>query len=262
MNSSAPYDQLQLREIFHLEFLRRLGRKVPTEHFALKGGANLRFFFGSIRYSEDIDLDARIVNVAVLKEAVMRILEARSFRDALRPYGVEGLGLPDMAKAKQTETTQRFKVHLLTFAGEDLFTKIEFSRRGFRGRTEIGFVSEPVVRGYHMPPLVVPHYDLGAAVAQKIEALATRAETQARDIFDLHLLSGRYGDGGGSAPIADDLLKKAAERVFEVDYDVFRDTVLAFLSPEDSGLYDSAATWDEMKLRVARLLERIEVARV
>ncbi len=255
MNAAMTYEPLQLREIFHLEFLRRLGRKLPAASFAVKGGANLRFFFGSIRYSEDIDLDVSGVGVAVLKDTVMRILEAASFGEALRPYGIERLGTPDMMKAKQTETTQRFKVHLLTAAGEDLFSKVEFSRRGFRGRVEAGFVSEAVLRGYQMPPLLAPHYDLDSAVAQKIEALATRSETQARDIFDLHLLSGRHTGGGGLGPGAKGLLEKASERVFEVDFAVFRDTVLAYLAPEDRPAYDSAGVWDELKLKVARFLE-------
>ena len=156
MSFPAPFDSLQLREIFHLEFLRRLGRKLPAASFAVKGGANLRFFFGSIRYSEDIDLDVTGVGVAALKDTVMRILEAPSFQEVLEPYGIERLGRPDMTKAKQTETTQRFKVHLLTAAGEDLFSKVEFSRRGFRGRTETGFVSEAILRGYQMAPAHFP----------------------------------------------------------------------------------------------------------
>ncbi len=255
MNVLAPCDPLQLREIFHLEFLRRLGRKWPAGSFAVKGGANLRFFFGSIRYSEDIDLDVTGAGVAILKDTVMKILAPASFQDGLRPYGIERLGLPDMTKAKQTETTQRFKLHLLTAAGEDLFTKIEFSRRGFRGRTETGFVSEAILRGYQMAPLLVPHYDLDSAVAQKVEALAKRSEIQARDIFDLHLLSTRHTSGTGLGQDARDLLGKASERVFEVDFAVFKDTVLAYLAPEDRAAYDSAGVWDEIKLKVARFLE-------
>jgi hypothetical protein len=255
MSADMSYNLLQLREIFHLEFLRRLGRKVPAGSFSVKGGANLRFFFGSIRYSEDIDLDVTSVGVADLKDTVMRILEAPSFQETLKPYGIEGLGLPDMAKAKQTETTQRFKVHLLTAAGEDLFSKVDFSRRGFHGRVEKGFVSEAILRGYQMPPLIAPHYDLDSAVVHKIEALATRSETQARDIFDLHLLSAKYAGGAGIGRDAKDLLGKASERVFEVDFVVFRDTVLAYLAPEDRGAYDSAGVWDEIKLKVTRFLE-------
>ena len=66
-------NSLQLREVFHIEFLRWLGRKVKAGHYAVKGGANLRFFFKSFRYSEDMDLDARVIRVVQLKEIVMKI---------------------------------------------------------------------------------------------------------------------------------------------------------------------------------------------
>lgn len=38
------YGPLEFREVFHLEFLRRLGGKLEPKFFCLKGGANLRFF--------------------------------------------------------------------------------------------------------------------------------------------------------------------------------------------------------------------------
>jgi len=45
---------IQVREIFHLVFLRALVRSMPLSTLALKGGVNLRFFFGSTRYSEGL----------------------------------------------------------------------------------------------------------------------------------------------------------------------------------------------------------------
>ena len=44
-------------ELIHLVLLDLLGRKVDKKQYALKGGCNLRFFFKSIRYSDDMDLD-------------------------------------------------------------------------------------------------------------------------------------------------------------------------------------------------------------
>jgi predicted nucleotidyltransferase component of viral defense system len=44
-------------ELFHLLFLRQIEGKLDKKLYALKGGCNLRFFFKSIRYSEDIDFD-------------------------------------------------------------------------------------------------------------------------------------------------------------------------------------------------------------
>ena len=106
------YTDLQLREIFHIEFLRWLGRKLKPNQYALKGGVNLRLFFGSIRYSEDLDIDVMHVAVATLKKNVMQILENQSFLYALKAFGIGAIQPPDLTKAKQTETTQRFKIHL------------------------------------------------------------------------------------------------------------------------------------------------------
>lgn len=44
-------------ECFHLAFLAALRTKVHPDRYVLKGGANLRYFYGSQRYSEHIDLD-------------------------------------------------------------------------------------------------------------------------------------------------------------------------------------------------------------
>jgi hypothetical protein len=54
--NGISYAPLQLWELFHLEVLRRLAQKLKPGQYALKGGVNMRFFFGSPRYSEDIDL--------------------------------------------------------------------------------------------------------------------------------------------------------------------------------------------------------------
>ena len=48
---NTTYTLLQIREVFHMEFLRVLGKKIKPSYYALKGGVNLRLFFHSIRYS-------------------------------------------------------------------------------------------------------------------------------------------------------------------------------------------------------------------
>jgi len=114
------YTPLQMREVFHLEFLRWLGRKLEGSCYALKGGVNLRLFLHSIRYSEDMDIDIHGLRVKRIKKTVMEILLTRGFSDSLKPFGIEKIVPPDIAKAKQTETTQRFKSHLLP-QGEKTF---------------------------------------------------------------------------------------------------------------------------------------------
>ncbi len=249
------YNQLQVREVFHLEFLRYLGRKIKPENYTLKGGVNLRFFFKSFRYSEDMDLDASGIRMDTLKETVMRILEAPSFQESLKTFGIERIIPPDISKAKQTETTQRFKIHLLTVSGEDLFTKVEFSRRGFKGDIAVQPVLDTILRVYKLPPLLCPHYTAETAMLHKIEALAMRSATQARDVFDLYILIPQ-ANKIFSRKISLVLLEKARENAFEISFGQFRDTVLSYLAPQDMGFYDKASVWDEIKLKVSEFIEK------
>jgi predicted nucleotidyltransferase component of viral defense system len=250
------YNSLQLREVFHLEFLRRLGRAVKSENYTVKGGVNLRFFFKSFRYSEDMDIDVRGIGVARLKETVMKILGNNLFRENLKPFGITGIISPDMARAKQTETTQRFKVHLISSSGEDLFTKVEFSRRGFSGNPVIGAVDDSILRAYKLTPLLVPHYDSYCAITQKLGALASRTAIQARDIFDLYILSSQCDiEGKRIDNIAPEILKKAYERIFEIEFEQFRDTVVSYLSGEDQVAYNKPESWEEIRLKVANFIE-------
>ena len=252
------YNSLQLREVFHLEFLRWLGRKMKARYYAVKGGSNLRFFYNSLRYSEDIDLDICDVTVDVVKDIVMKILHAPSFQDTLKPFSIERVLPPDIARAKQTETTQRFKIHLITFAGEDLFTKVEFSRRGFKGKVIVQPISNLVLRAYNLPPLLVAHYDIRSAIMQKIEALVTRKVIQARDIFDLYILSSQYTPlKEEEIKINDAKLTKVYRNVFEVSFEQFRDTVISYLSPEDQAVYSLSSLWDEIKLKVANFIDEL-----
>ena len=135
------YNSLQLIELFHLIFLRWFSQKVKANLYIIKGGANLRFFFNSVRYSEDMDIDIRGIGVAELKKIVMAILVSPSFGEILKPFAIERIVAPNITLAKQTETTQRFKIHLITRSGEDHFTKIEFSRR--KDSMEEGCLSLP-----------------------------------------------------------------------------------------------------------------------
>jgi hypothetical protein len=84
VNALTP---LQKREVFHLLFLRELVRTVPLSAFVLKGGTNLRFFFGSIRYSEDMDLDASGLDEGVRVEPVAaEILAAYRMPPVIVPH--------------------------------------------------------------------------------------------------------------------------------------------------------------------------------
>ena len=253
------YTHLQLREVFHIEFLRWLGRKVKAQCYSIKGGVNLRFFFKSFRYSEDMDLDIHAIKVAELKETVMKILTAAAFQDNLKPFGIAKVVPPDIGKAKQTETTQRFKIHLISSSGEDLFTKVEFSRRGLAGKAVTGAIDDAILRAYKLAPLLAPHYDAQSAIIQKMDALAGRSVAQARDIFDLYLLSSQYNARAkeGKSDIKSGALTKAYERVFEVEFEQFRDTVVSYLSAEDQPVYDNPRSWEDIRLKTANFIEEV-----
>ena len=252
------YTPLQTREVFHLEFLRWFSRKLNADTYVLKGGVNLRLFFQSIRYSEDLDMDIQGVRVERVKKTVMEILSIRGFSDSLKSFGIERIVPPDIRKAKQTETTQRFKIHLLTLRGEDLFTKIEFSRRGVKGTAAVEPVSAAILRPYKMAPLIVPHYDAPSAIRQKIQALAQRSVLQARDIFDLFVLSSQLEDRPKQPlEVSQTLLKTAYDNIFLVGFPQFRDTVIAYLRVEDQKIYSSPVVWDEVKLKTANFLDEI-----
>lgn len=60
-----------------LVFLRALVAKGEDKGLvALKGGCNLRFFFGSTRYSEDMDLDVVVIAKETLRNKVERLLKS------------------------------------------------------------------------------------------------------------------------------------------------------------------------------------------
>ena len=242
-----------------MEFLRYLAADMPAGLWALKGGVNLRLFFKSVRYSEDMDLDVEELPVGSVKKRVMRILASPSFRENLKTYGIAEIKPPDILNFKRTSTTQRFKVHLVTAAGEDYFTKVEFSRRGFRGVPVAEPVPASVLRPYAMAPLLVPYYPAAAAAAQKISAVLSRSVLQARDIFDLYQLSTQVSPGAARVGLpGKQEMAKVRESILEPGYEMFRDAVAAYLAPGDRKVYSVPAVWEEIKLKAADFAAELE----
>src|SRR5262245_20661789 len=101
-------------EIFHLVFVTQLGRRVDKALFAIKGGCNLRFFCRSIRYSEDIDFDICTMARSTLAKNVDTVLALPAFRQTLRAKEIE---IEHVTSAKQTDTTQRWKVGIQLAGG-------------------------------------------------------------------------------------------------------------------------------------------------
>jgi predicted nucleotidyltransferase component of viral defense system len=241
----------QAVEVFHLLFLRALVAKGEDRSlFALKGGCNLRFFFGSIRYSEDMDLDVRVTSKGTLKNKVDRLLESPLLTAPLKSHGLD---VSDASSPKQTETTQRWKVGLQRTGRPALRTKIEFSRRDSVEGAAFEAVPGAVLTPYGMSQVLATHYTTRAAVAQKVGALAQRAEPQARDVFDLGLLLARPDAAKASAPASQ--VRAAIENAMSLGWDEFQGQVVAYLEPEQAAPFDSKEAWNAMQDDVVARLE-------
>ena len=240
---------IQCIELFHLLFLRALEVHLDRSAYVVKGGVNLRAWFGSARYSEDLDLDALRLTRNALEDKVDKALGGRPLGLLL---GAQGLELTRITKPKQTETTQRWKLELRA-RGADLpfHTRVEFSRRGVTEPHLLEPALAEVVKPYGILAPAAQHYTAAAAVRQKIGALAGRAEIQARDIWDLeHLFRVASADARPLTAALARAVPVAIERTFEMPFDAFRAQVVSFLAPEQQPLHDDPVAWDRIRERV------------
>lgn len=249
------WNERQTIEVFHLLFLRALGARVDKGLFALKGGCNLRFFLKSVRYSEDMDLDIHTMAIGTLQNNVNRLLEGPAFAQALRTQGIE---LANSTQAKQTGTTQRWKLTLrIADSGAPVPTKIEFSRRGLDGEKVVEPVDAGLIQTYRLYPVILQHYAAQAAFAQKISALASREQVQSRDVFDLKLLLDAGAASQALPAAAANRLPAAINNALAIDYDAFAGQVLAFLEPEYQEHYRTRKAWAELQQQVIDGLEAL-----
>jgi predicted nucleotidyltransferase component of viral defense system len=241
----------QAIELFHVAFLQVLPTRLDQARYVLKGGANLRYFFNSVRYSEDIDLDVSGIEQWRVEEKVDAVLHSGALKAVLRTSGLE---VGAFTKPKQTETTQRWKVPI-TAPGqrEPVRSKVEFSNRNGDTRYRLEAVPSHIVEPYALRATSVQHYIGQAPREQKVRALEDRNETQARDVFDLDLLLRQEDLERGTLP--DAILAGAIERALALPFGAFRDQVLPFLEADVAELYASVERWDQMKLYVADKLE-------
>ena len=243
-----PLTQLQQIEAFHAVLLGEL--RLPRGHAAVKGGANLRLFHGSPRMSKDldIDLDGRTPAPKTLAGNVTKLLKSTTLKARLARIGlsIEGFTAP-----KQTDVVQRWKISLRGPAGVSP-TKLEFSRRGLERGVAIGGIEAALTAAYSLPGALVEHYDRSTAYAQKVRALAGRAEPQARDVFDLHIL----GPCQPGLANLDRALREAAHaRLLELSFADFRSQVVPSLATAAAEHYDHESVWEAMVADVARQLK-------
>ena len=238
-------NQREAVERFHLVFLRHFATVISPGTICLKGGVNLRLYSTSPRLSEDIDFDARVVGVDILKKNVNKVLASRPL---LTELAAAGITLSEIKPAKQTQTAQRWKFHVI-FEENPLPSRLEFSRRNDEPFESC--VTEPpspvLLAAHRVVPFVFNHYTPPAAYRQKINALATRTQVQARDVFDLHHLS-QYAAAGRDAPGA--LITQAVEQLSLIDFAMFKDQVVPFLPVDLATHYGSPEAWKAMSEKV------------
>jgi len=255
------FSDTQIREVFHFSFLDRLLKLSDPGLYILKGGVNLRFFFSSPRYSEDMDIDVLAGSVGTLAKNGYKILNDRGFRRSLRSFGIADIEVNDPAKGKQTETTQRFRCGLVTPAGLRLPTKVEFSRRnespvkrdrGPDGESEVSLIDAEIAHTYRRLAFRCPHYTGAAAVAQKLRALVGRPVTQARDVFDLGILArGGYGSAAPwSSLLSDKDQAKAIDCLMSLNWEDYEGQVVEFLDEVSREEFGDRSAWDSLRYQI------------
>ncbi|MGD9109244.1 MAG: nucleotidyl transferase AbiEii/AbiGii toxin family protein [Gammaproteobacteria bacterium] len=250
----GKYTPQQYIEQFHLLFLSQLSKKLDQKLYAIKGGCNLRFYFKSIRYSEDLDLDIRIIHKDTLHNKITRILESQQFSQLLR---LREMVISNISMPKQTETTQRWKILLKTSASDlPLHTKIEFSRRKkqFSAETEFQPIDAEIIQSYKFMPILANHYTAEFAYCQKVKALADRSETQARDIFDIYILLHTKIPISSLNRSLKTYLDRAKNNALSISFADFKSQTVAYLMADHQNQYDSQDIWDNILLTVVTAL--------
>lgn len=234
-------------EIFHLLFLQQLEKQMDKKLYALKGGCNLRFFFRSIRYSEDIDLDVTKISRTTLEKKVTKILSSLNFKSILQSNGIE---IYQSNPVKQTDTTQRWKLLLKVQQSViPIPTKIEFSRRNMDQGVAYTAINNELLSQYRLYPILCNHYTHNTAIIQKIRALIGRTETQARDIFDLKWLLDQEAFTQLTSLSAKEI-DTAIDNCNAVTYENYKGQVIAYLMDEYQTYYGTPEKWNEIKSKV------------
>ncbi len=252
----------QIIECFHLVFLQVfLSGGQRRERCVLKGGANLRYFFDSVRYSNDIDLDFTGAGSWGLEQAVDRVLSGAPLARLLRSTGLT-IEPSSISKPKQTDTTRRWRLGLVrsrSAIGHLVRTKIEFSHRGERSDDcVLEAVPNAVVSAYGISAPLVMHYRLAPAIEQKTAALAQRSETKARDVFDLDLLFRRGLQAQWTTSVNFRLTAQAIERALTLRDADFDTQVRPFLEPEIAAIYEDNGSWSRLRDSVVQHLVALQ----
>lgn len=248
---------IEIAEGFHLAFLQALATRANPAAWALKGGGNLRFFYGSERFSEDIDLDTFDIEPWAFQERVDQTLASDLLK---RTLGILGSHVDYVNPKERSETKSKWVLGLRHPTEiEPVYTQIEVSHREYPYRDFVKV--EPVTPAAGTPYAAAlrrptfGHYLPRAAIAQKIDALWGRDVRQPRDVFDLDLLFRIAPDAVSRGDVDEPGLRAAITRLFEIGYDEYRAKVLSFIEPDALPLYEPIEVWEGMQMTVTERLE-------
>ncbi len=250
---------VEIAESFHLAFLQALATRVNVAAWALKGGGNLRFFYSSEWFSEDIDLDTFDIEPWAFQDRIDQTLASDLLR---RTLGVLGSRIDYVNPKERSKTKSKWVLGLRhPSEREPVDTQIEVSHREYPYRDFVKV--EPVTQGAVAPYAAAlrrptfGHYLPRAAIAQKIDALWGRDVRQPRDVFDLDRLFRIAPDAVSRGDVDEAGLRAATTRIFEMGYDEYRAKVLSFIEPDALPLYEPIEVWESMQVTVAERLENL-----
>ena len=248
---------VQVAESFHLAFLQALSTRANLTAWALKGGGNLRFFYPSDRFSEDIDLDTFDIEPWAFQERVDQTLASDLLK---RTLGILGSRIEHVNPEERSETKSKWVIGIRhPSETEPVYTQIEVSHRAYpyRDFVKVEPVTAAAIATYAaaLRQPTFGHYLPRAAIAQKVDALWGRDVRQPRDVFDLDLLFRVAPDAVLRGDIDEVDLRAAIARIVEIGYGEFRAKVLSFIEPAALPLYEPPEAWESMQMTVIERLE-------
>jgi Domain of unknown function (DUF1814). len=255
-NDDARNVSLEVAEAFHLAYLVVLASVAKPDTWALKGGGNLRFYFDSLRFSEDIDLDVHVA-ATQMRPRIERAFDSAALAKLLAAVGstVEYLN-----PKERTATKEKWTIGLRNaVAGEALvYTQVEFSYPEYGLGSYISIEAPKSAPALSHPPIpspVIAHYVARGALIQKVTALADRRHTQPRDVFDIDHLARKFPAAADKGIVDPTIVEAAIARVWDLSFELYLAKVVSFLEPSVRALFDKPTTWTEIQLRVVEVLE-------
>jgi len=238
----------QVVESFHLALMTVLGARGGRDAFVLKGGASLRFFLKSIRYSEDVDIDVPAMEQWRFTDRIKTAVEGETLARLLALLGTT------MSQGYRKDASATKEDWSFELAHPDVplpvWTRLEVSYREYDYPVDSWFpdrpasdIMAPYARVLRAP--VIMRYRIPIAMSQKVRALYGRKETQPRDVFDLDFLFRGWPDRPTDLEEAE--IGTAVDRIFEIGYGEYASRVVTMLDPALASLYETEEAWGDMQ---------------